>query len=87
LSNLSLADLGWSDFFASQLPVQPSYRAARVTDVHRGRLDLLGPEEQLALIPSQTTGVYAVGDWIYHDGQCAHQVVGRKTSIDRGAAG
>ena len=80
LNNLSLADLGWSDFFAGQSPVQPSYQAARVTDVHRSQIDVLGPKGPLALIQSQTTGGYAVGDCIYHDGHCA-----RKNAVGKNA--
>ena len=60
---------------------------ARVTDVHRNQLDVFGAEGQLTLKPSQNTATYAVGDWVYHDGQCVHQVLDRKTSIGRGAAG
>jgi ribosome biogenesis GTPase len=60
---------------------------ARVTDVHRDRLDVLGTEGPLTLVPGQLTGAYAVGDWVYHDGQQVCQVLERKTAIGRGAAG
>ena len=60
---------------------------ARVTDVHRDRLDVLGTEGPLTLVSGQLTGAYAVGDWVYHDGRQVCQVLERKTAIGRGAAG
>ena len=87
MTNLSLSDLGWSDFFALQDNLQLSNVPARVTDVHRDHLDVLGVKGPLKLAPDQNAGFYAVGDWLYHDGQRVHQVLDRKTSIGRGAAG
>ena len=60
---------------------------ARVTDVYRDRLDVLGTEGPLTLLSGQLIGAYAVGDWIYHDGRQVCQVLERKTTIGRGAAG
>ena len=87
MTNLSLTDLGWSDHFAHQKTAQPTAMPARVTDVHRDRLDVLGTEGPLTLVSGQLTGAYAVGDWVYHDGRQVCQVLDRKTAIGRGAAG
>ena len=67
--------------------MQPAAISARVTDVHRNRFDSLGPDGLLMLVSSQLTGTYAVGDWVYHDGQKVCQLLERNSAIGRGAAG
>ena len=53
MTNFSLTDLGWSDHFAHQETAQPTAMPARVTDVHRNRLDALGPDGPQTLVPGQ----------------------------------
>lgn len=68
---LSLADLGWTSFFATQFPAgdSPDRLAARVMAVHRGQLAIAG-EGVDATIPSHLHDATAeedrptVGDWL-----------------------
>jgi ribosome biogenesis GTPase len=84
-----LADFGWSPFFQSQLQAdEPAQaRPARVTAVHRGRLQLQGPGLDLG-IPSLPQPV-AVGDWLLLDAdtQRVSRLLERKSLFKRMAAG
>ncbi|MDJ0823052.1 MAG: ribosome small subunit-dependent GTPase A [Paracoccaceae bacterium] len=89
MTDLTLADLGWSAFFARQIddeddaPLTP----ARVTEVQRDRLRVLGTAGAQMLIPAETAGAYAVGDWVLSDGTYAARRLEAKTDLVRKAAG
>ncbi|WP_373355133.1 ribosome small subunit-dependent GTPase A [Pseudoroseicyclus sp. CXY001] len=85
MENLTLADLGWSDHFARAAGESP--RAARISAIHRGRLEALSPEGPLELIPKGAASVYAVGDFVLHDGQRPLERLPPETEIARRAAG
>ena len=89
----SLADLGWTQFYQSQLTVEEyeSHQPLRVTEVHRNALDTLGPDGPLRV---PMTGSFAdhgvaVGDWILIDRASGHpvRVLDRKSLLQRRAAG
>ena len=86
VTNLALTALGWSDHFSQQSQAQASDIPARVIAVHRDRLDGLGAEGKIVLATDQQTRDFAVGDWVYHDGQRVTQRLDRRTKIGRGAA-
>jgi len=86
-----LASLGWSAFFLAQLhPDEVAAAApARIATVHRTRLAALsarGPTD-LAAAPGQTTGDYAVGDWVLTSGARVVRRLERRSLIARRAAG
>ncbi|MGZ9812102.1 ribosome small subunit-dependent GTPase A [Pseudoroseicyclus sp. H15] len=81
----TLADLGWSDHFADQAGEAP--RAARITAVHRSRIETLSPEGVLALKPGEVSSAYAVGDFVLHDGTSITRRLAPQTEIARRAAG
>ena len=67
---LSLADLGWSAFFADQVdPVEADLACMRVATVHRARMSAESQSGPVKLtLPSRAnTADYAVGDWILVD--------------------
>lgn len=81
-----LIELGWGDDFAAQAgPGRP----LRITAVHRARMQALGPEGAVELIPhsSLSTGDVAVGDWVLAEGPVALQVLDRRSLVQRKAAG
>ncbi len=84
----SLADLGWSDHFATQLDPQDA-SPARIAAVHRDRVDALLPEGPVSLVlpPGLSTGQVAVGDWVTTDGPLLRRVLDRRTVLTRRAAG
>jgi ribosome biogenesis GTPase len=88
-----LNDLGWGPTFLRQLDIDEISTAvpARVTAVHRDRVEVLGRDgpETLPLPPGLTTGDSAVGDWLLIDRAMARvgRVLERKSLIHRRAAG
>ena len=92
VAHLSLSNLGWSDFFESQISPQEAGRVpARIASVHRSRLTAIvqaGPV-QLALAAHTNTGDFAVGDWVLIDSQTRllHRRLTRKTVVERHAQG
>lgn len=88
MTEYTLADLGWSDRFARQLieedaPLTP----ARISEVHRSQLVALSESGENRLIPTETSGAYAVGDWILTDGTSALRRLDPVTDLHRRAAG
>ncbi|MCW1918976.1 ribosome small subunit-dependent GTPase A [Rhodobacter sp. KR11] len=85
-SDLSLQDLGWDEDFAVQGGLG---RPLRITAVHRARMQALGPEGAVELIPhsSLSTGDIAVGDWVLAEGVVALTVLDRRSLVSRKAAG
>ncbi|WP_295846168.1 ribosome small subunit-dependent GTPase A [Tardiphaga sp.] len=66
----SLADLGWSDFFAGQiLPDEVELLPARIATVHRTRMTAIAQDGPLRLVlaPNIRTTDFAVGDWVLAD--------------------
>lgn len=83
-------DLGWSNHFAAQIPAPTPDHIFRVAAVHRDRLTGLSPAGERALLPraGQSTGTFAVGDWVTAnpDG-LIDQTLERKSLLSRRAAG
>lgn len=73
MTKLSLADLGWSAPFQSQLALEEigTTRPARVAEVHRDRIEVLTEDGALSpVLPGgTTTGAFAVGDWVLIDAE------------------
>jgi len=89
---LSLNDLGWSPFFASQLgdDTPAGLTAYRIAEVHRDRLSALAPTgaQNLTTPPDQPTGAFAVGDWVLaNDEHRIERLLDRHTLLTRKAAG
>ncbi len=88
LTNQILAGLGWSAHFARQLEADETrLTPARLSAVHRDRLESLGPSGPLSLIPAEPAGHYAVGDWVLCDGPRALRRLAPYTQLTRRAAG
>lgn len=88
----SLADLGWSAFFADQVePDETGLAPMRVATVHRARLTAMDGAAQLRLtlpLHAQTTN-FAVGDWVLADPDtlALHRQLDRRTLLERHTAG
>jgi len=90
--NLSLTDLGFSPHFQSQLTLEDleHLQPMRVVDVQRDRLNALGEDglAELSLGASNSTGEYAVGDWVMVDAERRTvRLLSPKSSLHRRAAG
>jgi ribosome biogenesis GTPase len=85
-----LTDLGWSRHFAAQITADDAAcLPARITAVHRDRVDAMGAEGTLSLtLPAGLlTGQVAVGDWVLTDGAVLHRLLDRLSVLTRRAAG
>ena len=86
-----LADLGWNPDFLRQLELDEigTTTPARVSGVHRNRIDVLTADGPMALIPASdlSTGAVAVGDWLLERGGIALRVLDRRSELARKAAG
>lgn len=93
MTDITLADLGWSAHFASHCDEEArgSYPPARISEVHRDRILALTPtgEISLGLPPDLSAGDLAPGDWITTDENLerVHSLLPRKTELSRKAAG
>ncbi|PWL35128.1 MAG: ribosome small subunit-dependent GTPase A [Marivita sp. XM-24bin2] len=88
LTPCTLTDLGWSDRFARQLTEDDAaFIAARISEVHRSQLIALSEAGDLRLIPTESAGAYAVGDWVLTDGTSAIRRLDPVTTLHRKAAG
>jgi len=91
--NIPLPDLGWSADFLRQLDIDEigTLPPARITAVHRDRLDGLTEHGPVSLHPPSglTTGEIAVGDWVLSDPDTgrATRLLDRKSLLHRRAAG
>ncbi|PRY24507.1 ribosome biogenesis GTPase [Aliiruegeria haliotis] len=90
MTSITLSDLGWSAHFRAQLDDAPE-DLARISGVERTRLEALSPDGpvSLSLPGGQSTGDYAVGDWVRYDpetGRCLRRFE-RQTLLHRRAAG
>lgn len=92
-NSYTLTELGWSADFLRQLDIDEIgiLPPARITGVHRDRLDALSETGavSLHLPPSLTTGEIAVGDWVLIDPERARvaRVLDRRSLLHRRAAG
>lgn len=85
----SLADLGWSAHFSQQLSIDEleSQTPARVAEVHRSTLSLATQDGPCAVQTPDSTGDYAVGDWVLLRGDTLARRLERSATLDRRAAG
>ncbi len=87
----SLADLGWSSFFADQCTPEEQQDATpmRVISVHRSRVESLGANgpQTLFLRSIHAAGDIAVGDWVLAQSAAVLRVLERKSLVQRHAAG
>ncbi len=93
---LSLTDYGWTPFFQSQLDIDDieTLTPVRVMAVHRGHLDVAGPDFTGPLPPvtqptDDDTGPPTVGDWLLIDPETKRirRVLDRTSVFKRRAAG
>lgn len=89
--NLTLADLGWSAFFMSQLDIEEieTTMPARVAGVHRDRVSVFTTDQKIDLVTpvGTSTGDIAVGDWVLAN-MDEHRVLrqlNRKSTLQRGS--
>jgi len=91
-SHYSLADLGFSAHFLSQLSLEEleHLQSVRIVEVHRDRLTAIGEFGQLEikLTAVNPSGNFAVGDWVLIDSeQQLVRLLSPKSSLRRRAAG
>jgi len=88
-----LADLGWSNFFMTQLDTDELdlCEPMRVAEVQRSQLRAFGTDgaRALSLPPDMSTGELAVGDWVLADRNTDRvtRVLERRSSFGRKSAG
>lgn len=88
LTDFDLSGLGWSDHFARQIGEDDTTLAPlRIAEVHRDRLRAIGPGGPCTLLPAESTGAYAVGDWVLSDGARALRRLEPFSDLARRAAG
>lgn len=86
----TLADLGWTPDFLRQLDLSElALTPARVTGVHRSRIEALSADGPLDLTPASSlnTGEVAVGDWLLAQDGVALRLLDRRSALYRKAAG
>ena len=92
-NTIDLKDLGWSADFLRQLAIDEIGRLipARITAVHRDRLDALSETGPLTLTlpPGMSAGEVAVGDWVVSEPGLPRvtRVLERRSLLHRKAAG
>ncbi|MCJ2064747.1 ribosome small subunit-dependent GTPase A [Methylobacterium sp. J-088] len=89
---VSLASLGWSDFFEDQRePHEADFAPMRVAAIHRSRLTALSEagSVELTLTVRANAGDVTVGDWILVDPktETLHRRLGRRTVMERRTEG
>lgn len=85
---VTLAGLGWSDFFSDQCrPDEAALEPQRIATVHRARMGALSEAGPVKLVlPVHTnTGDYAVGDWVLVEPGTGtlHRRLDRRTVLER----
>ena len=88
---MGLSELGWRSFFASQVPPDAAAIPARVFNVQRGRLGVVGERLEQSVVLSGTAASLGitVGDWVWLDaaGERVLARLDRLSGLRRGAAG
>ncbi len=91
MKTFTLAELGWSPFFMSQLDIDEvnGATAARVSSVHRNRVGTITEQGALDLVTETgvSTGDIAIGDWVLAETE-ARQIIrllDRKSTLQRGS--
>ncbi len=89
---LSLASLGWSDFFEVQRePHEADLAPMRIATLHRSRLTALSEagSVELTLAIHASTSDFTVGDWVLVDPrtQTVHRRLSRRTVMERRTEG
>lgn len=89
---LSLASLGWSDFFEVQRePHEADLAPMRIATLHRSRLTALSEagSVELTLAIHTSTSDFTVGDWVLVDPrtQTVHRRLSRRTVMERRTEG
>ena len=89
---MTIAALGWSDFFDDQLePDEAGLDRMRVATVHRSRMTAQSLQGQvnLQLAPKANTSDYAVGDWVLVEPETAllRRRLERRTVLQRRTEG
>ncbi len=87
MTEQTLASLGWTPHFARQALAAPDLTPARVAEVHRSHLVIFGATGAQELPVKGSTGDFAVGDWVLHDGARVLQRLEPVTQIARRIAG
>lgn len=88
MTAITLDDLGWSGHFADQmLPDDGPGTPARIAEVNRRSITAIATTGPLALTSGDSTGLFAVGDWVLHDAGRVIRRLERTTEIARRAAG
>ncbi|WP_299933211.1 ribosome small subunit-dependent GTPase A [uncultured Pelagimonas sp.] len=88
MTNFTLSDLGWSDHFARQVTEDTGeLTPARIYEVQRDLLLVLTEDGTKSLIPIESAGEYAVGDWLLCDGVKALHRLDPVSNLTRKAAG
>ncbi len=91
MTQLTLADLGWSADFIGQLDLDElaTTQPARIAAVHRDRLGALteSGHRDLLMPTGQSTGDMAVGDWVLADLDTAMMIrrLDRRSTLQRGS--
>ena len=86
MTSISLADLGWSDFFARQ-GMSDTETPMRVSAVHREAIEALSPDGVVRLLVPEGTGTVTPGDWVLTSDAAVTRVLERRSLLKRRAAG
>ena len=87
MTDLTYADLGWSDFFQHQGDAE-TLNAMRLTAVHRSEVEALSPTGPHRLTVPFSTGDLTPGDWVETENESiVKQCLKRQSSLKRGSAG
>lgn len=87
MTDITLTDLGWSDFFDKQLTSDDTGIPARISAVHRSVVEALSPDGLLKLALPESAGNYAVGDWVLSERGAVVRRLERQTKLSRRGAG
>lgn len=91
-SPVSLASLGWLDFFEDQIEASDAgFAPRRIVNVHRARLTAMSQTglAELGLPVHSKTGDFCVGDWVLADphDEMLHRRLERRTVLERRTEG
>ena len=87
----TLADLGWTNFYQSQLDIDEvtTTTPARVRGLHRTQISVLTTQgkTELTLDPGMSTAQIAIGDWVLCDPKAARMIrrLDRVSTLQRGS--